>query len=206
VLNSITGRLTGKTKDSVYVDTGGVEWEIVTSATSLADLPEAGSEARVWVYLYHREATMQLYGFASVAERGVFLELLKVDGMGPRLATRVLSGMRPAELLRAVRDGDTASLSRVPGVGPKTAQKLVLALAGKQILEVEESGGSPPLARDLVAALAGMGFDRRDAQRAVEAALRELGSKLKDPAELEKQALREAIRTLGSSRGEARQQ
>jgi Holliday junction DNA helicase RuvA len=183
-----------------------VEWEIVTSATSLADLPESGSEARVWVYLYHRETTMQLYGFASVAERGVFHELLKVDGMGPRLATRVLSGMRPAELLRAVRDGDTASLSRVPGVGPKTAQKLVLALAGKQILETPDAGGSPPLARDLVAALAGMGFDRRDAQRAVEAALRDLASKLKDPVELEKQALREAIRTLGSSRGEARQQ
>jgi Holliday junction DNA helicase RuvA len=199
MLNSITGQVTGKTRDSVYLSTGGVEWEIVTSASSLVDLPEPGSQARVWVHLYHRETTMQLYGFASPEERAVFLELLKVDGMGPRLATRVLSGLRPAELLRAVRDRDTVSLSRVPGIGPKTAEKLVLALAGKQILEAVEAPGSSPLTRDLVLALTGMGFDRREAQRAVEAALQKLSGKGLELATLEKEALREAIKSISQA-------
>lgn len=198
MLNSITGPITGKTKDSVQISTHGVEWEVLTSASSLADLPEPGAEARVWVYLYHRETAMQLYGFASPEERAVFLELLKVDGMGPRLATRVLSGLRPADLLRAVRDRDTVSLSRVQGVGPKTAEKLVLALAGKPILETIPPAASP-LARDLVTALAGMGFDRRDAQRAVDAALQKLSGTGLERAELEKEALREAIRALAEA-------
>ena len=199
MLNSITGQVTGKTKDSVQISTHGVEWEVLTSASSLADLPEPGSEARVWVYLYHRETAMQLYGFASPEERAVFLELLKVDGMGPRLATRVLSGLRPADLLRAVRDRDTVSLSRVQGVGPKTAEKLVLALAGKPILETITAPAASPLARDLVLALAGMGFDRRDAQRAVDAALQKLSGAGLERGELEKEALREAIRALAEA-------
>lgn len=200
MLNSITGQVTGKTKDSVQITTHGVEWEVLTSASSLADLPEPGLEARVWVYLYHRETAMQLYGFASPEERAVFLELLKVDGMGPRLATRVLSGLRPAELLRAVRDRDAVSLSRVQGVGPKTAEKLILALAGKPILETVTAPGASPLSRDLVTALTGMGFERRDAARAVDAALEKLSGAGLEHAELEKEALREAIRALAEAR------
>lgn len=202
MLNSITGQVTGKTREAVHISTYGVEWEVLTTASSLADLPEPGAEARVWVYLYHREMSMQLYGFASPEERAVFLELLKVDGMGPRLATRVLSGLRPAELLRAVRDRDTVSLSRVPGVGPKTAEKLVVALSGKPILDAAAAPSASPVSRDLVTALAGMGFDRRDAARAVDAALAELSGKGLESADLEKEALRFAIRALASGGGQ----
>jgi Holliday junction DNA helicase RuvA len=198
MLNSITGEITQKSKDCVYVATQGVEWEITTSATSLAELPAPGQEARLWVHLYHRETVMQLYGFSTAMERAVFLELLKVDGMGPRLAVRVLSGLRPAELLRAVRDRDTATLSRVQGIGPKTAEKLVIALAGKPILENADAPAASPLSRDLVAALAGMGFDRREAQRAVDAAIQELSGKGLAAEELEKEALREAIRSMAA--------
>jgi holliday junction DNA helicase RuvA len=202
MLNSITGMVTGKTKDAVHISTHGVEWEILTTGSSLADLPEPGAEAKVWVYLLHRDVAMQLYGFASPEERAVFLELIKVDGLGPRLATRVLSGLRPSDLLRAVRDKDTVSLSRVPGVGPKKAEKLVLALAGKPILDAAASAPSgSPVSRDLVTALAGMGFDRRDASRAVDAALQDLSGKGLDPSELEKQALRAAIRALAGTGG-----
>jgi holliday junction DNA helicase RuvA len=204
VLNSITGQVSGKSKDSVFITTQGVEWEVITSASSLQDLPEPGGEARVWVHLYHRETAMQLYGFASAEERAVFLELLKVDGMGPRLATRVLSGLRPAELMRAVRDRDAASLSRVPGIGPKTADKLILALSGKSIVEAIEAPAASPLSRDLQNALCGMGFERRLAQQAVDGALRKLAGSGLQPSELEKEALREAIRALASPGGESR--
>jgi len=199
MLNSITGTLTQKSRDSVCVSTHGVEWEIFTSGTSLAELPEPGREARLYVYLYHREMAMQLFGFATLRERSVFLELLKVDGVGPRLAVRVLSGLRPEELLRAVRDKDSASLSRVPGVGPKTAEKLILALTGKAILEASESlPSASPTQRDLVTALVGMGFDRRDALKAVDGALQGLSGKGLPADVLEKEALREAIRSLAS--------
>ena len=200
--NSITGTLTQKGRDSVCVSTHGIEWEILTSASSLADLPELGGEARLYVHLYHREMVMQLFGFASVGERSLFLELMKVDGVGPRLALRVLSGLRPEELMRAVRDRDAVSLSRVPGVGPKTAEKLILALTGKSLLEAAESlPSAPSTQRDLVTALAGMGFDRREASRAVDGALQSLAGKGLKPDELEKEALREAIRSLASGGG-----
>jgi Holliday junction DNA helicase RuvA len=175
VLNSIAGEVSGKTRDCLYISTGGVEWEIWSSAGSLAELPEPPGSARVWVYLQHRENAMQLYGFSTPQERQLFLELLKVDGMGPRMALKVLSGMRPAELSRAVQDRDAPSLARVPGVGRKTAEKIVLALAESPVLAGIEIPSGSELTRDLVAALAGMGFDRREAMRVVDQALSELG-------------------------------
>jgi Holliday junction DNA helicase RuvA len=200
VLNSLTGTLTQKGRDTLLLATQGVEWEILTSATSLEELPDAGTEARVWVHLYHRENAMQLFGFATQEERALFLELLKVDGLGPRLALRVLSGIRAPDLLRAVRDRDTATLSRVPGVGPKTAEKLAIALAGKPILESAGEAPGDPLKRDLLGALTAMGFDRRDALRALEDALERHGRRGLARDALEKEALRDAIRLLGEGR------
>jgi Holliday junction DNA helicase RuvA len=199
VLNSISGTLTQKTADGAFISTHGVEWEIWTSATSLAELPEVGRDVRMFVHLYHRETAMHLYGFATAMERALFLELLKVDGTGPRLALRILSGLKPPELLRAVRDRDLAALSRVPGIGRKTAEKLVIALADKPILEAA-APADHPLKPDLVGALIGMGFDRREAARALDACWEKLASQGLSPEALEREALREAIRALGEAR------
>ena len=202
MFNSISGKLTQKGRDSVFVTTHGVEWEILTSTSSLDDLPEIGGDVKMWVHLWHREMAMQLYGFAAPEERAVFLELLKVDGMGPRLALRVLSGMRARDLARAVRDRDTATLSRVPGIGPKTAEKMVLALSGKLI--TEDSGdavGGPSVTGDLATALTAMGFDRREALKALQTVLERLAPRRLSPEDLEKEALRDAIRLLGGAGG-----
>ncbi len=197
MINSVCGTITGKTSEQVYVDTGGIEWAIQATRSALDRLPPPGEQGKVHVYLHHRENLMQLYGFCDTTERDIFMELLKVSGLGPRLAIRVLSGMSVTEFCRAVNAQDIASLSRVPGLGRKTAERIILALRGK----LPEPEGDQPedsgVAADLVSALGGMGFDRGAAARAVRGALEELRERGLDRTELEEQALRLALTRVG---------
>jgi Holliday junction DNA helicase RuvA subunit len=129
-------------------------------------LPAVGAEARVYLYLHHRDDQMKLYGFAQTSERVLFLELLKVDGIGPRQALRILSSTPPEMFLPILDAGDVEALSRTPGIGKKTAQKIVLTLRGKLRLEEHEASSSSD---ELVAALVEMGFERKQAVEAVDA-------------------------------------
>ena len=88
--NSISGRLTHKGMEVACVQDGGLEWELHTSSRTLEALPEVGGDVRVYTHLYHREDQMRLYGFATRTERNLFLELLRVAGVGPRLVQRIL--------------------------------------------------------------------------------------------------------------------
>lgn len=158
--NSISGEITRKGLEQVFLQSGDLEWDIAMGRFSLEALPPVGQRAKVYVWLQHTEDQMKLFGFASVSERSLFLDLLKVSGVGPKLALKALSGMRHQEFAGALEAGDAARLSKVPGVGLKTAQKIILALQGKLVLEDTAGPGASPTA-ELVAALAEMGFDRR---------------------------------------------
>lgn len=183
MFNSVRGRVAAKRVGQLFLENGGVEWDITMSQASLGELPEIGSEARVFVYLYHRDDRMRLYGFATDEERSVFLELLKVDGVGPRQAIRILSGGSLEQFLARLDAGDVDSLTRLPGLGKKTAQKIVLALRGKLSLKAkDESSGF----EDITAALVDMGFEKKQAEKAVSAALEELhGESDREPVENE---------------------
>ncbi len=170
MFNSIRGILTERRSDAICVDTGGVEWELAVPSRSVEDFGPLGSETRAFTWLHHYEDGMRLFAFPSAEERGLFLELLKVDGIGPNKALHVLSGIAPSALEAALEGEDLATLQKVPGVGPKVAQKMVLALKGK-LVRVPET---PRAARaeagpwaDIVRALADMGFDRLEAERVV---------------------------------------
>ena len=195
MFNSLRGKITEKLGDSVCILCGGIEWELSVPGTDIARLPPVGEEGRVFTWLYHREDQMKLYGFAGEERRATFLELIKVEGIGPKGALKILGGIGQQELENALETEDLARLEAVPGLGKKTAQKMILTLKGKLVKPkaVPES----PYA-DLVEALAGMGYDRRIAIDALANA-----EKIIPPhaagAEKEKLLFKEAIVYLSSN-------
>ena len=191
MFNSITGIAGGKNAEAAFVFTGGVEWEIAMPATDMERLPPAGGECRVFTWMYHREDQMRLFGFADETRRNTFLELLKVEGVGPKLALKIMGGIGQNDLEHALETGDLARLEAVPGLGKKTAQKMLLALKGKLIHTAAASAIASPYG-DLIEALADMGYDKRAAADALTRAEADLPANL-DPAEKEKQLFKNAI-------------
>lgn len=198
MFNSVSGRITEKRPGQLFLATGGIEWDVAMPESSLAHLPEAGADVRVFVYLHHRDDQMRLFGFASPEERTVFLELLKVDGVGPRQAMRILSGGSLEQFIACLDDGDADSLARLPGLGKKTAQKIVLALRGKLSLQPTAGGGR---FEEITAALAEMGFDRKQAEEAVVVAAEEIGAQSSEAATEEQLLKRAIVHLSGSERG-----
>lgn len=195
MFNSLTGTITNlDVNGTVHLDIGGIEWEVRTSLNCLQALPAAGTKARLFTYLYHREDQMTLFGFAAEEERRVFLDLLKVAGIGPRQALRILSGVSAAALVSIIESGDVDSLAALPGLGKKTSQKVILALKGKLQLEQQDAG---PFS-ELVEALVGMGFDKQRAGRVVRDVAGELQAEDVDGDERDRRVLKEAIVRLSS--------
>jgi Holliday junction DNA helicase RuvA len=194
MFNSLRGRITEKQYDSLCLATGGVEWEISVPATDLNRLPPSGEEARVFTWLLHRENEMRLYGFAEEGGRSLFLELLKVEGIGPKGALKIMGNIALEELERALEAGDLDRLEAVPGLGKKTAQRLVLALKGRI---VHKAAASPTPWDELAAALEGMGYERKAAVEALEKASEGLAQSLSGE-EKEKQLFRQAIIILST--------
>jgi Holliday junction DNA helicase RuvA len=138
---------------------------------------------------------MRLYGFAGLEERELYHQLLKVTGIGPRQALRILSAASTEELVRAIEGADADALAKLPGLGKKTAGKIIVALQGvvrlaSQEAPVVEEGG------DLVEALVGMGFDRKQSEEAVKNARSALAGADLSPQERERETLRRAIVSL----------
>lgn len=173
MFNSLTGIITGKLPQTLYLETNGIEWELLVPDSSLDRLPPVGNQAKVYTWLLHREDSMKLFGFASLEERSLFLDLLKVDGVGAKGAVKMLSGISAAEFAAVLDEGNLAKLEKLPGVGKKTAQKMMLALKGKLTFS-ETSGFTARKAEkenpwiDVVTALTDMGYDRRQCEEAVE--------------------------------------
>ncbi len=198
MFNSISGEVTYKDDSRIFLQAGTVEWEIQVSRSTSEQLPEEGQTARVYVYLHHRDDQMRLFGFSQVVERDVFLDLLKVEGVGPRQALKILSGTEVHRFIEALEGEDLELLSAIPGVGKRTAQKIILKLKGK--LSVSTPGGVS-LEEDLVNALAGMGFDRRSAAAAVTSAVRALRDRDLDREELERELFKTALAQLSGQEG-----
>ncbi len=99
MFNSLTGIITGKFPKQVFIDTNGVEWDLCVPDSNLDMLPPVGNETKIYTYLQHTDQLMSLYGFASADERSVFLDLLKVDGVGPKGAVKIMSAVSSARLL-----------------------------------------------------------------------------------------------------------
>jgi Holliday junction DNA helicase RuvA len=195
VFNSLSGELTYKDEERVFLSSGAVEWEIHVSRNSSDDLPDVGKSCKIYVYLYHRDDQLRLYGFSEVLERDVFLDLLKVEGVGPRQALKILSGVEVVRFIEALEAEDPELLSAIPGVGRKTAQKIMLKLKGR--LHVSTPAGIS-LEEDILNALVGMGFDRRSAKSAVGSAARSLRESDMSREDLEKELFKSALSQLSA--------
>ncbi len=193
MFNSLRGTLTEKGPDFVRLETVGVEWDVAVPGTAASVLPEIGAEVRLLVWMLHREDQMRLFGFADEAQRNAFLELLKVEGIGPRQAMKILSGIRTEDLALALDSGDVNRLEAVPGLGKKTAQKMVLALKGK-LAESSPAGASNTAHGELVTALTEMGYERKAAIEAIARAEKEsLGELPLDDGDKEQVLFKRAI-------------
>ncbi len=195
MFNSVTGEITYKGEERLCVQTGGVEWELVVSRRALDRLPPVGQIARIYTHLVHREDAMRLYGFSDPAERALFLDLQKVDGVGPRGALKMLSGVDREQFSQALDRDDLDALSSIPGVGRKTAQKIILTLKGKLTPTTEMQGRSTE--NDITTALVGMGFDRKTAKAAVLEALKAIEGRQMKGEELERELFKRAVAIAG---------
>ncbi len=201
MFNSITGILTGKTADSLYVETHGIEWEIGVPAASIDRFGPVGETVKVYVWLHHREDQMRLFGFLSPEQRALFFDLTKVDGIGPKQAVKILSGLDYKALETALEEGDVSRLQAIPGIGKKTAQKMVLALKGQLTVLQDSPTRQAPHSEfeDIITALADMGYEKKRAAETVELLAENIRKEGGNPAEKEQELFRAAIVRLSSS-------
>jgi Holliday junction DNA helicase RuvA len=175
----------GRTVDGLVVDVGGIGY-LVSATPAVLRRADGASEVTVETYLHVREDVLQLYGFADVGERALFVQLLSVSGIGPKVALAVVSSASPEELRRAIALKDSARFQAIPGIGKKTAERIVLELEGSlaESVPVPDSGSPRGLvARD---ALVELGYSLVEAEQALAAVDPDL------PAE---ERVREALRS-----------
>jgi Holliday junction DNA helicase RuvA len=185
VISRLRGVPAGRTVDGLVVDVAGVGY-LVSATPSVLRRAEGASEVTVETYLHVREDALQLYGFADAAERALFVRLIGVSGIGPKVALAVVSSASPDELQRAIALRDSARFQAIPGIGKKTAERIVLELEGAigEGVPVSVDGAVPELvARD---ALVELGYSVVEAEQALAAVDPEL------PAE---ERVRQALRS-----------
>ncbi|MFO1407322.1 MAG: Holliday junction branch migration protein RuvA [Steroidobacteraceae bacterium] len=143
MIGYLRGRLAGKHPPTLLVDVGGVGYEVEAPMSTFYGLPSTGAEVQLHTHLVVREDAHVLYGFGTERERALFRELIKVSGVGPRIALAILSGVTVEEFHRCVESEDVAALVRVPGIGRKTAERLVVEMRDR--LEGLASGRTSPV-------------------------------------------------------------
>jgi Holliday junction DNA helicase RuvA len=169
----LKGILIQKTPNQVIVDVGGVGYAAAIPLSTYTRLGEVGDPAELHVYTHLTESSLSLFGFATPAEKDLFLKLIGISGIGPKLGLNILSGIGPADLEEAVRSNDIARLSLVPGIGKKTALRMALELAPK--LDKKErilAGRLSPETEDLISALTNLGFRKKEVEPVVDAVIR----------------------------------
>jgi Holliday junction DNA helicase RuvA len=186
VISRLRGLPAGRSADGLVLDVGGVGYLVAATPSALARA-DGSSELTLETYLHVREDALQLYGFADGDERDLFVRLLGVSGIGPKVALAVVSSSPPAELRRAIALGDAARFQVIPGIGKKTAERIVLELKGSLPDGVEHRGDAPASA-ELVArdALVELGYTIVEAERVLAAV---------DPGLSAEERVREALRS-----------
>jgi Holliday junction DNA helicase RuvA len=185
MISRLRGTLAGRTPDGLVVDVGGVGY-LVSATPAVHRRAEGAAEVTIETYLHVREDTLQLYGFADANERALFVRLLGVSGIGPKVALAVVSSASPEELQRAIALRDPARFQAIPGIGKKTAERIVLELEGSLAEAVPATDSGAPgelVARD---ALVELGYSLVEAEQALAAV---------DPHLPAEERVREALRS-----------
>jgi holliday junction DNA helicase RuvA len=190
VIAQISGTLAQKVPGEIIVDVGGVGYQVLIPLNVFYQLPEIGAPVSLQIHTHVREDALQLFGFNDRAEKQLFLLLISVSGIGPKLAVNILSGIRAEELARALREGDQLRLVAIPGVGRKLAERMIVELKDKlATLSTAGTESAKPeigsqVMLDAVSALVNLGYKRPEAEKTVREVLkngdRSLENVLKD--------------------------
>jgi Holliday junction DNA helicase RuvA len=192
MIASVNGRIISRKPDNVIIDVNGIGYQVNVSLHTLSSLPAEGNEVFLHIYTHVREDTIQLYGFTSEDEKKIFVTLLGISGIGPKMGLTILSGISHDDFLNSIENEDIAMLCRVPGLGKKTAQRLILELREKL---PASTGVQDKLYEDTLSALVNLGYKKSIAQQSIEKVYKG------DFADIES-LLRETLKQLtGNTRG-----
>jgi holliday junction DNA helicase RuvA len=180
MIGYLKGQLLQKKPNVLLVDVHGVGYEVFIPLTSFYELPGEGSEISLRIHTHVREDALILFGFHTQREKDLFLKLVSISGIGPKLAISILSGAQVEEIAQAIAEGNLVRLTAIPGVGRKTAERLVLELKSQitpfllpEQMEGAKQAGSPsPLEDDVLSALVNLGYPRASAEKALSVVLR----------------------------------
>jgi Holliday junction DNA helicase RuvA len=180
----LSGKLLAKHANSLILDVNGVGYEVTIPLSTFYELEENGSDVSLRIYTHVREDTLQLFGFKTARERELFLQLITVSGIGPKLGITLLSGMSADDLIGAIRTNNLARLNSVPGIGKKTAERLVIELRDKilklsspeleeEFAAKEEITTADAVYEDALSALLNLNYQRSVAEKALRTAIQE---------------------------------
>lgn len=195
MIGFLSGELLEINGDTLLVLVGGVGYEVLVPSGLVADLwvkRSSAKEVRLWVHTHVREDQLQLFGFANLDEKLFFLNLLKVNGIGPKLALGVLSAAPTSVILDLIERGDAKALAKLPRLGKKTAEQMILSLRGKLVFSGEASPGLHGVHKEISFALCNLGFR--------ENVVSEFVSQLPEAITVE-EGVREGLMKLSQNRG-----
>jgi Holliday junction DNA helicase RuvA len=205
MISCLKGELFHKSPEAVTIMVNGVGYEVFLSSTSLEKLPQIGDETFLHIYTHVREDALTLFGFADTDEKKMFLLLINVSGVGPKLGLSILSGIRPQDLARAVATKDVTRLTGLSGVGKKTAERLCLDLKDKVGFIVSGDEDLPDFAagsqiegskeKDVISALVNLGYPQSRAYIALSEAKRRFAPETFAEMRIE-DLIRETLRSL----------
>ncbi len=209
MINAIIGQIVTVSAQTLVLLAGNIEYEIVISsqtATRLSNLQGSDrNNVRILTWLQHKEDSMTLFGFSDEDERRLFAELIKVNGIGPRQAMKILSGVRVRDFILALDQSDVNFLSKIPGLGAKTSQKIILALRDTLVFTEEArkpqnvARGSSHKYQDIIDALVEMGYDKKKVLETIGKLLSDNQAQLegKSQSTVEEWLFRNAVVSLG---------
>jgi Holliday junction DNA helicase RuvA len=178
MIAALRGTVVEKKPTRVIVEVAGVGYDVQVPLSTFYVLGDEGSTVALRIHTHVREDVIALFGFATAVELDLFERLIAINGIGPKLALAVLSGIEPAELIKAIRLQDVARLTAIPGVGKKTAERIGLELKDRLPASLQPAGAAIAVAspgdelrEDLLSALLNLGYQRNAAEKAVDAAM-----------------------------------
>ena len=173
MIGQIKGIIIAKQAPDLLVDVQGIGYEVLVSLGTFFDIPEIGGAVTLHTHFVVREDAQLLFGFATLEERALFRQLIKVNGVGPKMALAILSGMSASEFALAVHNNDIATLVKLPGVGKKTAERLVIEMRDKlDIAQINDFGSAtagkhPDIKQEAESALTALGYKPQDAAKMI---------------------------------------
>lgn len=182
MIGRIRGSLVEKQVPDILVDVNGICYEIQVPMTTAYRLPEVGQDIQLFTHFVVREDAQLLYGFARQQDKDMFRALIKVNGVGPKMALAILSGMETDDFVRTVQNNDVSAMVSMPGIGKKTAERLIVEMrdrlsewetVGGEVEATASGGAGTSISKDAENALLALGYKPQQATRAVSAVMKE---------------------------------